>query len=77
MTEDPYPCQIIADRYGGAYSGAPWLAFSLWDGFIPAVIGGSDPDEQNFWWRWEQIKQPPIGRGKTPNEALKDLKTQL
>lgn len=65
-----YPVTIVLDRYGGTYSGGKWLAIQ--DYQMPEEIGSSDPDEMLFW-RSHKDEKLPIGRGETPDEALKDL----
>lgn len=77
--EDPiqlYPLTIVADRYGGVYSGAKYLAFNLDPQLIPAAISGGDPCEMNFWDDFNAQKESErilIGRGPEPLSALIDL----
>lgn len=46
-----YPITILADRYGGAYSQAPWTAWHLPPEHIPADAQGGDTDCASFWER--------------------------
>jgi hypothetical protein len=73
---DIWPVTIVNDRYGGAYSGAEWLAFHRGADAVPDAIGGGDCDEQDFWGDDPAItaKEHRIGRGRTPHEAMLDLK---
>lgn len=68
-----YPTTIVPARYGGAYEGAPWLAFPYriadsththWD--------GNDVECKQFWVEVDD-QDFPIGRGASPSEALADL----
>lgn len=67
-----YPVTIVRDRYGGTYSGAEWLALQADNTQVPDEIGSDDGDEMIFW-REHKDEELPIGKGKTPNEALEDL----
>lgn len=72
--EDVYPLTIVADRYGGTYSGAQYLAFNLFAGDQPYEVGGDDTDEMMFWDEKNgDCKRYKIGKGATPDEALADL----
>jgi hypothetical protein len=68
-----YPLTIVADRYGGTYSGAQYLAFNLFAGDQPDEVGSDDTDEMMFWDENGDCKKYAIGKGATPNEALQDL----
>lgn len=72
---DIFPLVIIADRYNGTYSNAQYLAINQYTEYIPWQIGSGDSDEMNFWHAHTKEKDNhfPIGKGKTPNEALNDL----
>lgn len=72
--EEVYPLTIVMDRYNGSYSGAKYLAFNLYpeDDIFIEFIGGSDPQEMDFWYDGYH-KNYKIGKGSTPDEALKDL----
>jgi len=72
-----YPLTIICDRYNGSYSQAKYLAFPLDHWSIPEEIGGADPDEDGFWNYTDRHKEYIIGKGDTPQEALKDLNCLL
>lgn len=73
---DIYPVTIISDRYGGTYSGAPWLAFNLDPEDIPEDVSGDDVECMMFW-EWHRQEDLPVGRGATPDEALQDLGTRV
>ena len=64
-----YPVTIVSDRYYGCYSGANWLAFPLYVEEIPEEVGGGDMEEMCFWDNYKE----PVGKGGTPDTALKDL----
>ena len=68
----PCPLCIVEDRYGGAYSGAKYLAFHM----LPFSVAELDVDAgdipcQYFWEN--EAEDYIIGKGKTPEEALNDL----
>lgn len=67
-----YPVTIVKDRYDGTYSNAKWLALPTDPGQVPDEIGGSDPEEMIFWREFKEAEFP-IGKGESPDEALKDL----
>jgi hypothetical protein len=71
-----YPLTIIADRYGGSYSGAEFLAFNKYEDEVPHEISADDSTCMNFWWSGEG-KEMLVGRGGTPNEALSTLVLKL
>lgn len=68
-----YPLTITADRYGGTYSGAPWLAFPDEPGDVPADVFGEDGECAMFWSAYKY----PVGKGSTPQEANEDLVKQI
>jgi len=75
---DIYPLTIIADRYGGVYSGGAYLAFNLYPCEIPDEVEGSDLITADFWSQFYQDEiDIKIGIGQTPDEAYEDLKQQL
>ena len=75
--EIPCPLCIIEDRYGGAYSGASFLAFNkepynVWN--LPVDAG--DTDCEKFWANEDTdypLDEMMIGKGNTPQEALANL----
>ena len=69
----PYPITIVQDRYNGVYSGGKWLALKQYATDIPYELDSDDTTCIDFWFRTKQI----IGKGNTPNEALKDLINKL
>lgn len=75
--ELPYPLCIVEDRYGGAYSGANFLAFNKTLYFVQKLpIDAGDIDCENFWNGKDEdydVNDYTIGKGATPDEALWDL----
>lgn len=77
----PCPLCIIEDRYSGAYSEASYLAFNMepyqvWD----HPVNAGDINCQQFWNNEDDfypLEDSIIGKGSTPEEALKDLINQL
>jgi len=74
----PCPLCIIEDRYGGAYSGACFLAFNLSPSYIffELPVDAGDVECQNFWEGNDpdhDVNDYIIGKGNTPEEALKNL----
>lgn len=72
----PYPLTVFVARYGGTYEGGWWIAVNEHPG--SEVLGsatGSDIECANWYNMYEQFK--PIGRGKTHDEAIMDLKARL
>ena len=77
----PCPLCIFEDRYSGAYSEAGYLALNMapyqaWD----HPVNAGDIDCQQFWNNEDEfhpLKDSIIGKGSTPEEALKDLINQL
>lgn len=72
----PVPLCIVEDRYGGAYSDANYLAFNM----IPAAVSelamnAGDFDCEAFWKN--EAEDYIIGKGKTPTEALMNLRFKL
>ena len=75
-----HPVMVLEDRYGGVYSGGPWLAIGVADrlenGAYRAVRvlesgpSGDDVEAQFFWG------EPPswIAVGQTPDEAVARLR---
>jgi len=73
--EHLYPVTIVEDRYGGTYSGARWLAFLVSASEeIPEGAFGGDVPTAAFW---SGAGDRLIGRGRTPNGALDDLRRRL
>jgi len=69
-----YPVTIVADRYGGAYSGGRWVAFPTSAEGVPDDPFGGDTFAAAWW---EDAEGLPIGRGRTPDDALTDLVKRL
>lgn len=68
-----YPVTVTVDRYGGTYSGAPWLAFPEQPGDIPADVFGEDGECAMFWEGYKGL----VGRGHTVKQAFEDLVMQV
>ena|SRR3990167_6856854 len=64
-----YPCTIVPARYSGSYEGGSWLAFALQPDRLPPQWNGDDLSCSAFF----QTFIGPLGRGKSPEEALKNL----
>ena len=73
--EYPYPLTIVADRYSGTYSGGAFTAWNLQAEDVPQDINASDVECASFWDTADGRYY--IGRGKTPDEAIKDLAERL
>ena len=69
MENELYPVTIVTDRYGGTYSKGRWLAFNLPPNELPPEIDADDVTCYKFWKNTDIL----VGRGSTPDEALKDL----
>lgn len=68
-----YPCTIVVDEYGGAYSNGEFLAFREHND--SKFIGEAMSGEYEFWEAPEyQSKIEMIGRGSSPSNAYNDLK---
>jgi len=83
---DWHPIVLIQDRYGGCYSGGPWLALVQASEQVDSVNNraqfclkgfdgpyGGDVEAAQFW------SDPPswIAVGSTPDEALSALSQKL
>ncbi len=69
MENELYPVTIVTDRYGGTYSKGGWLAFNLPPNELPPEIDADDVTCYKFWKSTDIL----VGRGSTPDEALRDL----
>lgn len=65
-----YPLTIVADRYGGSYSGALFTAWNLNYDELPDEINDCDLGCGLFWTR---ANRDEIGFGNDPNAAYQDL----
>ena len=70
---DIYPLTIINDRYTGTYSGGEFTAWNMDYHEIPIAPDDDDVTCATFWAR----NKIPVGRGKTPEEAVRDLGRRL
>jgi hypothetical protein len=71
IIEYEYSITIIRDRYNGTYSKGIWIAYPH-DGEIPDGPQDDDLSAMEFW-----NQDPLVGRGDTPNKALRDLKKNI
>jgi|GEM_PF-6003985 len=69
-----YPLTIVADRYGGCYSGAAFIAWNKDTVEVPEDSQGSDRTCSVFW---ANVNREEIGFGDTPDEAYLDLCAKL
>lgn len=82
--ETIWPVTILPARYNGGYEGGKrWLAFNCEYWNVPNEVYGDDISCSTFFEMYERMspkqrqKNPlKIGRGDTPDEALKDLVAQ-
>lgn len=73
MMYDIYPLTIIADRYGGIYSGGLFTAWNVEAASVPWDIWGNDEECIDFWNNCCYL----VGKGDTPEEAVMDLKNKI
>ena len=66
-----YPCTIVADRYGGVYTGGAYTAWPLDPSDAEEEI---DADDMFYY---KNLAPGTYGKGATPNEAYDDLYDQL
>lgn len=75
-----WPVTIVKARYQGSYEGGLWLAFDCQYWQVPEAVYGDDISCSTFFDEYNKSnrKKNPlkIGRGETPEEALKDLVAQ-
>ena len=69
-----YPLTIVADRYGGSYSGALFTAWNLQYDQLPNEISDCDLGCGIFWTKADRSE---IGFGNNPNEAYQNLLEKL
>lgn len=72
-TKEIYPLTIIYDRYGGTYSGGAYTAWNCNPYDIPNGPFSSDCECSDFWCKCKI----PVGKGRTPDEAIADLWNKL
>lgn len=74
-----WPVTIVKARYRG-YEGGEWLAFNVEYYNVPMSVYGDDISCSTFFEAYDRSnkKKNPlkIGRGDTPDEAVKDLVAQ-
>lgn len=67
-----WPVVIVSSRYGGVYEDALWVAFNTWN--VPDGVLGDDLTCASFFaGGYDGI----IGKGNTPDYAVKDLEKQF
>ena len=72
----PVPLCIVEDRYSGAYSDANYLAFNMIPSAVSELaINAGDLDCEAFWKN--EADDYIIGKGRTPTEALMNLRLKL
>lgn len=71
--KNEYPLTVVADRYGGCYSGGNYLAFPRDFCDIEEEVCGSDPECMVYWGEFDDI----VGRGATIEDAVGDLRRQM
>lgn len=70
-----YPLTVIADRYQGIYSGGEYLAFPLqYTNILEGPIA-SDGECAAFWDQEDSLDYL-IGKGDTPNNAVRNLQNR-
>jgi hypothetical protein len=75
---ETYPVTIIKARYGGSYEGGKFIAFNEHiDTHIVDDAEGDDITSAMFFDSYSKLRNKPIGKGNTPDEAYHDLQSQL
>ena len=69
--DDIYPLVIVADRYGGCYSGGKYLAFNMYD-----APDGAFGDDITCFEYFRETKDV-FGKGCSPQAAAEDLARKL
>jgi len=75
--EHIWPLTIVADRYGGVYSGGRYLAFNAYPDELPVEPFAGDIPCMDFWDHQNDYQARIIGVGWTLDEALESLQEQL
>ena len=83
MSRMTWPCHIIEDRYGGAYSGGKWVAISPAVGSrlssVENIVYGDDSTAADFQFlvaKWAE-EGTHVAVGNTPDKALENLASLL
>jgi len=72
----PYPLTVFTSRYQGTYEGGWCIALNEHPGSdVVASATGSDVECATWYANYERYK--PIGRGRTHEAAIQDLKAKL
>lgn len=75
---ETYPVTIIKARYGGIYEGGKFIAFCEHvDTHVIDDAEGDDITSAMFFDNYPKLRNKPIGKGNTPDEAYHDLQSQL
>jgi hypothetical protein len=77
-----WPVTIMRTRYGGVYEGGEWVAFnadpwSRWYGKSDGLPMEAFADDITCGDWWASDAAALVGRGATPDEALKDLHRRI
>lgn len=66
---------VVMDRHGGAYSGGEWIAWPLRDEGTDRLEDWCDCGDGESQWFWTLAPDGwyPVGRGATPDAAVRDL----
>jgi hypothetical protein len=72
ISKELYPCAVVTDRYGGAYSGGKFLAFRAHpeEDIVSEAINGRN----DFWESEERLAKCLIGKGDSLQAAYDDLR---
>lgn len=76
-TIDIYPLTIVADRYGGVYSGGKYTAWYCDADEVPKDIFQSDVLCDECWTKLYEQSPMPFGVGETIDEAVRNLNEKL
>lgn len=71
---DLYPLTVLRSRYNGTYEGAKWVAFKDRPDIVQDALG-DDMACSSFFRVYGSLK--PIGRGDSPEAAVRDLDKQV
>ena len=76
-----YPVLIFEDRYSGAYSNGKWIAMAnaqIGANQVEAIFEGIHSDDLGAMEFWNDVRTlKGIAVGNTPNEALKNLRSNF
>jgi hypothetical protein len=72
----PYPLTIVRTRYGGTYEGAEYAAFARSAFTLPDGWDGGDTECCETWIELNTSGEP-IGKGRSPQDALASLISKI